>query len=52
LPHAGAGSGIGGTISWRLQAWTGATLGLFAVKRGPTSESYADFDSLTVTNLD
>ncbi len=38
-------------LSWRLQAWTGATIGLFAVKNGATTENYADFDSFTVTNL-
>ncbi len=39
-------------LSWRLQAWTGATIGLFAVKNGATTENYADFDSFTVTNQD
>jgi xylan 1,4-beta-xylosidase len=37
-------------LSWRLQAWTGATIGLFAVKRGATVDNYADFDSFTVIN--
>jgi xylan 1,4-beta-xylosidase len=37
-------------LSWRLNAWTGATLGLFAVKRGATTENYADFDSFTLTS--
>ena len=46
--------GLGGQVdlSWRLQAWTGATIGLFAVKRDATADNYADFDSFTVTNLD
>ena len=39
-------------LSWRVQGWTGATIGLFAVKNGATSDNYADFDSFTVTNLD
>jgi hypothetical protein len=39
-------------LSWRVQAWTGATIGLFAVKNGATSDNYADFDSFTVANLD
>ena len=39
-------------LSWRLQAWTGATIGLFAVKNGATTDNYADFDSLTVTSQD
>jgi hypothetical protein len=39
-------------LSWRVQAWTGATIGLFAVKNGATTENYADFDSFTVTSLD
>jgi hypothetical protein len=44
--------GLGGQVdlSWRLQAWTGATIGLFAVKAGATTDNYADFDSFTVTN--
>jgi len=48
------GVGLGGQVdlSWRLQAWTGATIGLFAVKRGATVDNYADFDSFTVTRLD
>lgn len=37
-------------LSWRLQAWTGATIGLFAVKNGATTDNYADFDSFTVTS--
>jgi xylan 1,4-beta-xylosidase len=46
--------GLGGQVdlSWRLQAWTGATIGLFAVKNGATSDNYADFDSFTVTRQD
>jgi len=39
-------------LSWRLQAWSGAAMGLFAVKRGATADNYADFDSFTVTNQD
>jgi xylan 1,4-beta-xylosidase len=39
-------------LSWRLQAWTGATIGLFAVKNGATADNYADFDSFTVTSHD
>jgi hypothetical protein len=44
--------GLGGQVdlSWRLQAWSGATMGLFAVKRGATADNHADFDSFTVTN--
>ena len=44
--------GLGGQadLSWRLQAWSGATMGLFAVKRGATADNHADFDSFTVTN--
>jgi xylan 1,4-beta-xylosidase len=37
-------------LSWRLQAWTGATIGLHAVKRGATADNSADFDSFTVTS--
>ena len=46
--------GLGGQVdlSWRLQAWTGATIGLFAVKKGATTDNYADFDAFTVTNRD
>jgi xylan 1,4-beta-xylosidase len=46
--------GLGGQVdlSWRLQAWSGATIGLFAVKRGATIDNHADFDSFTVTDLD
>ena len=46
--------GLGGQVdlSWRLQAWTGATIGLFAVKRGATADNYADFDAFKVTKLD
>jgi hypothetical protein len=39
-------------LSWRLQEWSGATIGLFAVKNGATADNYADFDPFTVTNLD
>ena len=39
-------------LSWRLQAWSGGTIGLFAVKNGATSDNSADFDSFTVTNHD
>ena len=39
-------------LSWRLNAWPGATIGLFAVKNGATADNYADFDSFTVTNHD
>src|SRR5262249_30921324 len=44
--------GLGGQVdlSWRLQAWSGATIGLFAVKNGATTDNYADFDSFTVTS--
>jgi xylan 1,4-beta-xylosidase len=44
--------GLGGRVdlSWRLQAWTGATMGLFAVKAGATADNYADFDGFTVTS--
>jgi xylan 1,4-beta-xylosidase len=44
------GLGGQGDLSWRLQAWTGATIGLFAVTRGATADNYADFDSFTVTS--
>jgi xylan 1,4-beta-xylosidase len=37
-------------LSWRVQAWSGATIGLFAVKRGATSDNHADFDSFTITD--
>ncbi len=45
---------LGGQVdlSWRLQAWSGATIGLFAVKRGATVDNYADFDAFTVTTQD
>jgi xylan 1,4-beta-xylosidase len=39
-------------LSWRVQAWSGATMGLFAVKRGATDDNHADFDSFTVTSRD
>lgn len=39
-------------LSWRVQAWSGATIGVFAVKRGATGDNHADFDSFTVTNRD
>jgi xylan 1,4-beta-xylosidase len=39
-------------LSWRVQAWSGAALGLFAVKNGATTDNYADFDSFTVTSQD
>ncbi len=44
--------GLGGQAdrSWRLQAWTGATMGLFAVKRGATVDNHADLGSFTVTS--
>jgi xylan 1,4-beta-xylosidase len=46
--------GLGGQVdlSWRLQAWTGATMGLFAAKRGATADNFADFDAFTVTSRD
>jgi Beta xylosidase C-terminal Concanavalin A-like domain len=46
--------GLGGEVdlSWRLQAWSGATIGVFAVKRGATADNYADFDAFTVTRQD
>jgi xylan 1,4-beta-xylosidase len=46
--------GLGGEVdlSWYLNAWTGATIGLYAVKNGATADNYADFDSFTVTNLE
>ena len=46
--------GLGGDVdlSWRLQAWTGATIGLYAAKRGATAGNHADFDAFTVTTLD
>ena len=46
--------GLGGQVdlSWRLQAWSGATIGLFAVKRGATVDNHAVFDSFTVTSRD
>jgi len=46
--------GLGGQVdlSWRVQAWTGATIGVFAVKNGATADNYADFDSFTVTSGD
>jgi xylan 1,4-beta-xylosidase len=48
------GVGLGGQadLSWRLQAWSGAAMGLFAVKRGATTDNYADVDSFTVTGQD
>jgi xylan 1,4-beta-xylosidase len=48
----GVGLGAEVDLSWRLQAWTGATMGVFAVKGGATSDNCADFDSFTVTNRD
>ena len=39
-------------LSWRVQAWSGAAIGLFAVKRGATGDNYADFEAFTVTSLD
>jgi xylan 1,4-beta-xylosidase len=36
-------------LSWRLQAWSGAAIGLYAVKRGATADNHADFDGFTVT---
>jgi xylan 1,4-beta-xylosidase len=39
-------------LSWRLQAWSGAAVGLFAVKNGATTDNHADFDSFTVTSHD
>jgi hypothetical protein len=36
-------------LSWRLQAWSGAAIGLYAVKKGATLDSFADFDAFTVT---
>lgn len=44
--------GLGGQVdlSWRVQAWSGATIGLFAVKAGARADNYADFDSFTVTS--
>ena len=44
---------LGGEVdlSWRVQAWSGAAIGLFAVKAGATADNYADFDSFTVTSL-
>jgi xylan 1,4-beta-xylosidase len=46
------GVGLGGQVdlSWRVQGWSGATIGLFAVKRGATADNHADFDGFTVTN--
>jgi hypothetical protein len=46
--------GLGGQVdlSWRVQAWSGATIGLFAVKNGATGDNYADFDAFTVTSQD
>jgi xylan 1,4-beta-xylosidase len=46
--------GLGGPVdlSWRLQEWTGATIGLFAVKNGATADNHADFDAFTVTSRD
>jgi xylan 1,4-beta-xylosidase len=48
------GVGLDGQVdlSWRVQAWSGATIGLFAVKNGATADNYADFDSFTVTSQD
>lgn len=45
------GVGLDGQVdlSWHLQHWTGATMGLFAVKRETTSNNFADFDAFTVT---
>ena len=39
-------------LSWRLQAWSGAAIGLFAVKKGAPADNYADFDAFTVTSHD
>jgi xylan 1,4-beta-xylosidase len=39
-------------LSWRLYHWSGAAIGLFAVKRDATADNFADFDSFTVTNQD
>jgi xylan 1,4-beta-xylosidase len=39
-------------LSWRLQAWSGAAIGLFAVKKGATLDNFADFDAFTVTRGD
>jgi xylan 1,4-beta-xylosidase len=43
---------LGGQVdlSWYLNAWTGATIGLYAVKNGATADNHADFDSFTVTS--
>jgi hypothetical protein len=45
---------LGGQVdlSWRVQAWSGAAIGLFAVKAGAMADNYADFDSFTVTSQD
>jgi xylan 1,4-beta-xylosidase len=47
------GVGLNSTVdlSWRVQAWTGAAIGLFAVKNGAAADNYADFDSFAVTDL-
>jgi hypothetical protein len=37
LDQRGLGADV--DLSWRLQAWSGATIGLFAVKRGPTTDN-------------
>jgi xylan 1,4-beta-xylosidase len=37
-------------LSWRLQHWPGAAIGLYAVKAGATADNFADFDFFTVTN--
>ena len=46
--------GLGGQVdlSWYLNEWTGATIGLYAVKNGATTDNHADFDSFTVTSYD
>jgi beta-xylosidase len=49
-PSVSVGLGGQADLSWRLQAWTGAAIGLFAVKRGATADNHADFDSFTVTS--
>ena len=44
--------GVEVDLSWYLNEWTGATIGLYAVKNGATTDNHADFDSFTVTSYD
>jgi xylan 1,4-beta-xylosidase len=48
----GVGLGAEVDLSWYLNEWTGATIGLYAVKNGATADNHADFDTFTVTSHD